>query len=227
MGIPAWEQKCLGGVPLRCRRFSILVLAVTILAAAVAGAQEPTGAVIYQQKCARCHGKAGEGTKDHPQPLIGNRSLPQLAKYIAKSMPEDKPGTCTGADAEKVAAYIFDAFYSPAAQARTKAPRVELAHLTVSEYRNAVADLIGSFRKLAPGDSPGAKYEHGLRGEYFNAGGKKGRTLAFARLDPVVRIDFGASSPDMDKLKGEQISATWQGSVVAIDTGMYDFIVRT
>ena len=53
---------------------------------------------------------------------MGNRSQPQLAKYIAKSMPEDDPGTCTGADAEKVAAFIFEAFYSPAAQARKKAP---------------------------------------------------------------------------------------------------------
>jgi hypothetical protein len=140
-------------------------------------------------------------------------------------MPEDKPGTCIGADAEKVAAYIFDAFYSPAAQARIKAPRVELAHLTVGEYRNAVADLIGGFRSGKAAKS--TKDEHGLRGEYFNAGGKKGRTLALARLDPTVRIDFGASSPDLDKLKGEQISATWQGSVVAIDTGMYDFSVRT
>jgi hypothetical protein len=204
---------------------SILAVAVTMLSAAVAVAQEPAGAVIYQQKCARCHGKTGEGTKDNPQPLIGNRSLPQLAKYIAKSMPEDKPGTCTGADAEKVAAYIFDAFYSPAAQARIKVPRVELARLTVSEYRHAVTDLIGSFRPAKAANS--SKEEHGLRGEYFNAGGKKGRTAAFARIDPVVRIDFNASTLDLDKLKAEQISATWQGSVVAIDTGMYDFIVRT
>ncbi len=210
---------------MRCRRFSIVALVVTIVSATVAAAQEPAGAAIYHQKCARCHGKAGEGTKDHPQPLIGNRSLPQLAKYIAKSMPEDDPGTCTGPDAEKVAAYIFDAFYSPAAQARIKAPRLDLARLTVGEYRNAVADLIGSFRSGKAAKS--TKDEHGLRGEYFNAGGKKNRNLAFARLDPVVRIDFGASSPDMDKLKGEQISAIWQGSVVAIDTGLYDFIVRT
>src|ERR1035438_10250560 len=91
----------LRGVPLRCRRISILTLAFTTFSATVAAAQEPAGAVIYVQKCARCHGKAGEGKKEVPQPLIGNRSLPQLAKYIAKSMPEDKPGTCTGADAEK------------------------------------------------------------------------------------------------------------------------------
>ena len=189
----------------------------------IAVAQDKDGAAIYQQQCARCHGKSGEGTKEHMPALIGNRSLPQLAKYIARSMPEDKPGTCTGAEAEKVAAYIFDAFYSPAAQARIKAPRVELARLTVNEYRNAVADLVGK----APKTTKAGKDEHGLRGEYYSAGGKKNRTLAFARLDPSVRFDLGATGPDYEKLKAEQISANWQGSVIAIETGMYDFIVRT
>jgi hypothetical protein len=204
---------------------------LTFLTKSIAGAQEPTGAAIYQQKCARCHGKSGEGSKEHKQPLVGNRSLPQLAKYIARSMPEDAPGTCTGAEAEKVAAYIFDAFYSPAAQARIKAPRVELARLTVSEYRNAVADLVGTFGpgKTAPvgSRSPDRDTTPGLRGEYYSAGGKKNRTLAFARIDPVVRFDLGAASPDYEKLKAEQISANWQGSVIAIETGLYDFIVRT
>src|SRR5262245_12928249 len=82
-----------------------VALAVVFLSVRVAGAGEPPGAALYQQKCARCHGKAGEGTKVYPQALVGNRSLPQLAKYIARSMPEDDPGTVTGADAEKVAGY--------------------------------------------------------------------------------------------------------------------------
>ena len=85
--------------------------------------------------------------------------------------------------------------------------------------------MIGSFRAAKPAKS--AKEEHGLRGEYFGSAGKKNRALAFARTDPVIRIDFNAAGPEMDKLKGEQISATWQGSVLAIDTGEYEFIVRT
>ena len=72
--------------------------------------------------------------------------MPQLARYIAKSMPEDDPGKCAGPEADKVAAYIHDAFYSKAAQERNKPPRVELSRLTVRQYRNAVADLIGTFR---------------------------------------------------------------------------------
>jgi len=206
----------------------VLALIAALVSNNIASADPPPGAAIYQAKCARCHGKSGEGTKEYPDRLTGKRSLEQLTRYIAKAMPEDAPGTCKGPDAEKVAAYIFDAFYSPAAQARNKAPRLELARLTVSEYRNALADLIGSFRgpKTGRPEEPG-KEELGLRGSYFNTAGKRNRNLAFTRLDPFVRFDFGPASPDHDKLKTEQIAAEWQGSVVALDTGWYDFIVRT
>src|SRR5262249_43293421 len=78
---------------------AVLPLVVASPSSSVAGANEPTGAAIYQQKCARCHGKSGEGAKAYPTPLVGNRSLAQLTRYIAKSMPEDAPGTCTGAAA--------------------------------------------------------------------------------------------------------------------------------
>ena len=37
-------------------------------------------------------------------------------------MPEDAPGECVGEDAEKVAAYIYESFYSKAAQARNQVP---------------------------------------------------------------------------------------------------------
>ena len=72
-----------------------------------------TGEQIYRAQCASCHGAAGEGTKDRaPKPLVGERSVAQLTSFIAKSMPKDDPGSCAGKDAEKVAAYIHDAFYS-------------------------------------------------------------------------------------------------------------------
>jgi hypothetical protein len=212
-------------------------------------ADDPAGAAIYQQKCARCHGKAGEGAKEHPQPLVGNRSLAQLTKYISKSMPEDAPGTVVGPDAEKVAGYIFHAFYSPAAQAKIKAPRVELSRLTVNEYRNAVADVIGSFRTAPPAGKGGkqrgdAKSDDtkgntakdsprdenrpaaGLRGDYFNSV-KRARTLAFSRVDPVVKVNFGDAAPEYEKLKTEELAVNWTGSVLPTETGLYDFIVHT
>jgi mono/diheme cytochrome c family protein len=214
------------------RRFPALAVvgafAIAVSSPRVASATVPPGAVIYQNKCARCHGKSGEGAKEYPRALVGNRSLAQLTRYIARSMPEDAPGTCTGPEAEKVAAYIFDAFYSPAAQARKKAPRVELARLTVGEYRNALADLIGPIPPGAATRPKGpAKEEPGLRGSYFSITGKRNRKLAFSRTDPAVRFEFGPSNPDHAKLNSGEIAVNWQGSVVAPETGMYDFIVRT
>jgi cytochrome c553 len=185
-------------------------------------ADEPAGAAIYQQKCARCHGKSGEGTKAYPQPLVGNRSQAQLARYIARSMPEDAPGTCKGPEADKVAAYLFEAFYSPAARARKKLPRLELARLTVDQYRNAVADLVTTSRPATA-----AKEEQGLRGSYFDGSGRRKRTAAFTRTDPVIRFDFGPGTPDHDRLQSGEIAADWQGSVVASETGLYDLVVRT
>ena len=87
---------------------------------AVDAADGRTGEQIYKEQCASCHGKQGEGSKDYGHPLEGDKSVGQLAKFIAKTMPEDDPGTCVGEDAEKVAAYIHEAFYSKAAQARNR-----------------------------------------------------------------------------------------------------------
>jgi hypothetical protein len=208
---------------LACRCLAVVSALVCLIGADDVSAQEMPGAIVYQKKCASCHGKNGEGAKEFPQPLVGKRTLMQLSSYIAKNMPDDAPGTCTGEEAEKVAAYIFDAFYSPAAQARNKTPRLELARLTVSEYRYALADLIGTFGKNGQ-PAKDAKDEHGLRGEYFNIGPKRKRTLAFTRVDPHVRVDLG---DDKEKLNSPELAANWQGSVIAPDTGLYEFIVKT
>src|SRR5258708_7176361 len=78
-------------------RLPALVLLAAATCPAMAGADELTGAQIYRQMCARCHGADGEGTKkEYPEPLAGKKSLAQLARYIAKSMPEDDPGKLKG-----------------------------------------------------------------------------------------------------------------------------------
>ena len=184
-------------------RLGCLPVLVLTLITSARGADEPAGLAVYQQKCARCHGKSGEGAKEYPHPLVGNRSQAQLTKYIARAMPEDAPGTCTGAEAEKVAAYIFDAFYSPAAQARIKAPVLQLARLTVNEYRSAIADVVGSI----PAGKTATSEKNGLRGQYFAAKRKQ----VFTRIDPEVRFDFLSAGPDFDKLNTPEIAANWQG----------------
>jgi cytochrome c len=109
------------------------------------------GEKIYRQQCARCHGPAGEGDDEfYPQPLAGDRGLEELARYIAKTMPEDKPEKVSREDAERVAAYIYDAFYSKVARNRNLPVRIELARLTVRQHRNAIADLINGVRAPAP-----------------------------------------------------------------------------
>ncbi|MFO0889936.1 MAG: DUF1592 domain-containing protein [Isosphaeraceae bacterium] len=188
-----------------------------------AAAAERSGEEIYKQQCMSCHGKGGEGSKEYGQPLAGDKSLGQLARYIAKSMPEDDPGTCVGDDAQKVAAFIYDAFYSRTAQARNKPPRIELSRLTVRQYRNTLADLIGSFR--GPSAWEGGK---GLHGEYFKT--QRFRRMAdrlIDRVDPTVRFDFGVNLPGDDKTIGHKYAIKWEGSVLPTESGEYEFIVRT
>jgi cytochrome c553 len=184
------------------------------------------GAAVYTQQCARCHGAAGEGAKKYPKPLVGDKSPAQLAAFIARTMPDDDPETCVGDEARDVAAYIYDAFYSPDAQARANPPRVILSRLTVGQYRNSVADLIGSFRPPTKLDD-----RHGLRGEYFNSKNLQNDKRLIDRLDPEVRFDFGTVGPEVDEDKPQfnprQFCIHWEGSVSAPETGTYEFIVHT
>ncbi len=180
-----------------------------------------TGEQVYRQKCAGCHGAKGEGAKGYPRALTGNRSVSELAHFITQSMPPG-PRKCPAPEAQKVAAYVYDAFYSPLAQERNRPARIALSRLTVRQYRNAVADLIGSFRSDAPPDT-----KRGLHGEYFRAGDFDDKDRLLERLDPQVQFDFGTTGPIPDKFDPHHFSASWEGSVFAPDTGEYEFIVRT
>jgi len=197
--------------------------ALFVLSPHLASAGEtPAGEQIYKDRCVSCHGKAGEGSPDYPRPLAGDRSVAQLAKLIAKTMPEDDPGTCVGEDAEKVAAYIYDAFYSKVAQARNAPARIGLSRLTVRQYRNAVTDLIGSFRNSSRWED-----QHGLRAEYFKGRNFQGGNRVVERTDPEVKFDFKEGSPAPDKIEAHEFSIRWEGSVLAPDTGEYEFVVHT
>ncbi len=205
---------------------SILAAALVLCALPVAGGQEAGGEEIYKLQCARCHGAAGQGTKKYPQPLVGGKSPAQLAGLIGRTMPDDEDEKCTGEEAGRVAAYIHDSFYSADAIARLNPPRVELSHLTVGQYRNCVADLIGSFRPVAKVDD-----QRGLRGDYFSGRDVRGGAGLISRVDPEVKFDFGAAGPDGEtedgKFNPNQFSIRWDGSVLAPETGVYEFIVRS
>src|SRR5262245_32184585 len=209
---------------------SAMVVLIVVASASIAAEPARTGEQVYRQTCARCHGTNGQGTqKKYPQSLVGEKSLPDLVKYIAKSMPEDDPGACTAEDAEKVAAYIHDAFYSKIAQARNKPARVELSRLTVAQYRNAVADVIGTLRaKAAVEPSRGPGDERGLKAEYFNSRQMRADEIVIGRVDRVVQFDFGVTGPEpADKFDAYDFSIRWEGSVLAPETGEYEFVVRS
>jgi Protein of unknown function (DUF1592)/Protein of unknown function (DUF1588)/PA14 domain/Protein of unknown function (DUF1595)/Cytochrome C oxidase, cbb3-type, subunit III len=246
------ERKYLSG---SCRNAARLAAVVLVLMpiATYAGGPVLTGEKIYRERCASCHGASGEGTDDHyPRPLIGERPVASLARLIAKTMPEDAPGDCVGEDADKVAAYIYQTFYSKDAQARNKfrLPRIELSRLTVRQYRNAVTDLIGSFRNPVRWDD-----QRGLKGEYTSRGRRRrdnnGASGSVNRVDPEINFQFGTSSPipEQDALKdvakrwqraplllvplrsfrpfSQEFRVTWQGSLLASETGEYEFRVKT
>lgn len=186
-------------------------------------AVEPPGAVIYRTQCASCHGPSGEGTTKHPRRLEGDKSVSQLAELIQKTMPEDNPGTLTSEQASAVAQYVHETFYSVIARERNRPARRELARLTVRQYRQVIADLVGSFRSSAEWGT-----ERGLKGEYFAGrrldGRRGGKTT---RVDAQVHFDFGTEAPVPEITEPHEFSIRWSGALLAPETGEYLFVVRT
>ncbi len=215
--------------PNRLDRLSWMRLVLTIGLVALiaplsfADGQARTGEAIYKSQCASCHGASGEGSKEYQRPLLGDKSPTQLARLIERTMPEDDPGTCVGEDARLVASYIYDGFYSKIARARNKPPRIELARLTVRQYRNAVADLIASFREPAKWDGK----VQGLKAEYFKSSRFRRGDRVIERVDPFVKFDFGVNGPEPEKFDPKEFSIQWQGAVLAPETGEYELVVRT
>ncbi|MCC9605207.1 DUF1592 domain-containing protein [Blastopirellula sp. JC733] len=211
-----------------------------LLAASISLAAKPDGAAIYKKMCAECHGDQGEGVSGAAEnALRGTKSIAELAMAIEDTMPEEDPEACVGDDAKAVAAFIHQKFYAPHARESSES-RIELAHLTVSQYDNTVADLIASFRW-----TPDPKEQRGLKTEIFKK--RNFRETAVNRIDAKIDYDFGDGLPyeltakpeeekkdekkkesDEEKLApAEQFSIRWQGSVLAEDTGEYEFILTT
>ncbi len=189
-----------------------------------ASAADHPGLAIYREHCLRCHGEQGAGTKDVPDPLVGDRSVNQLAAYIDETMPEDDPSKVAGPAARQVAEYIHATFYSPVARDRNRPARVELARLTVRQYQQVAADLIAGFRGRGPGIDP----RRGLRGEYFRGREYNRQTgLIFERIDPQVDFDFGVEGPDPELFEPNRFAIRWLGSIVPPETGEYEFVIRT
>ncbi|HLW64898.1 MAG TPA: DUF1592 domain-containing protein [Gemmataceae bacterium] len=187
-----------------------------------AAAADPAGQQTYQAVCAHCHGSRGEGSSRYQKPLEGDRSVVQLAELIRTTMPQNDVGLLSSNDAQAVAAYIYDAFYSPVAQERNRPARIDLSRLTIRQYRNSVSDLVGSFR-----GQPNWGAQRGLKAEYFGARNFRNDKKALERTDPQVNFDFKNESPAPGKIEPHEFSIRWTGSVLAADTGEYEFVIRT
>ncbi len=218
---------------------SLLAVVFSIHPVASVLAAEPPGAALYRAHCASCHGDAGEGVPGkYDEPLTGDRSLEALTRKIDRTMPEEDPEICVGEEARQVAAYIYDAFYSPAAQARLRPPEVDLTRLTVPQFRASVADLAGHFR---PGSEKDWGRERGLRHVYrspeilseeerqklkINDEPRK-KNVKIEGIAGTVDFQFGAGSPDRERLDPDEFELRFEGSVIAPETGVYEFVVRS
>ncbi|QDU53999.1 DUF1592 domain-containing protein [Aeoliella mucimassa] len=181
------------------------------------------GKQIYADQCAHCHGEQGRGTEDYPSPLEGELSSLQLAEQVRLTMPEDNPESLTRDEARAVADYVHGSFYSAIAQARDQQARVELARLTVRQYRRVVADLVESFQYHTNWNQPG-----GLEAMYFNGHQPQwGDKAVLKRVDPTVDFDFGTEVPVAECENPQEYSMRWTGSVLAGETGWHEFVVTT
>jgi hypothetical protein len=184
--------------------------------------EESLGKRIYTTQCVACHGIQGEGVPGkYEYPLIGEDSERTLARYIDRFMPEGDAEKCTGEEAEAVARYIHNTFYSAEAQARKNPVRASLSRLTSRQFQNSAADLIGRFRP-PPVETP----EEGLRGRYFKSGNLSGEA-ELERLDATIDFQFSEDCALGAKMDPAGFSAQWTGSLRAPETGKYRFTLRT
>ncbi len=200
-------------------------------------AGDSLGQQIFQEHCIRCHGDRGQGSEQHRDPLHGDLPIEDLARYIDETMPEEEPGLVVGDDARQVAQYIYDQFYSPAAQRLRSTSRVELSRLTVRQFQESVADLLGSF-----GDAPWSPEERGLSANYFASRHWTEDRQLSEQIDPT--LDFAVGVPHFDasgnypalvekpkkpaeNKMNEGFSVYWRGSLIAPDTGWYTLTVQS
>jgi len=183
-----------------------------------------TGREIFRTQCAKCHGRNGEGVKGkYDDPLRGDHPLDKLIRYIDRNMPDDDPSKCVGRDAEAVGRFIYDAFYSREARLRKNPPRVELVRLTKRQYVNTVADLLKEFT----GKDAAISTERGLQAAYFKHKDFGGGNKVFDRVDRQVDFDFGPGGPGEAFTTTNGFAIEWRGSLIADETGDYEFILKT
>ena len=107
------------------KRFIPIPIALLSLALPLSAEPDAKGAAIYEKQCMECHGQDGQGVaEEHDEPLAGTRPFEKLVRYVHRTMPEDEAEKCVDEEAQLVAHYIWEEFYSPEAQTRRSPPRI-------------------------------------------------------------------------------------------------------
>ncbi len=81
----------------------------------VESAQLAKGRELFKEKCARCHGQQGQGTRigpalvRTPHPLGGYKTVAGLFNYVSKAMPFDAPGSLKEEEYWAVVTFLADA----------------------------------------------------------------------------------------------------------------------
>jgi len=187
-------------------------------------AQDPSpsfdaGQAIYRDKCLSCHGDRGQGATEHyDAPLHGDLSTNELAKVIQETMPEGAPGSLSIEEASRVAYYVHHEFYSPMAQMRNSPPKVELTHLTTTQFRQSILDLMSPFT----GRPSEWKTERGLTRHIHQGDWGKDRKEIEKKVDGRLVWDWGEGKP-VPEIDHEKWQIRWSGSLFAPTTGVYEF----
>jgi cytochrome c len=106
---------------------AVVAFSARLRAADTAATDQATeGGKLFAKDCAKCHGKAGEGTKKAP-PVVGKDALPldppatakirttqfrtaqDVAQFVAAKMPANKPGSLTAEEYYAILAFDLKA----------------------------------------------------------------------------------------------------------------------
>ena len=208
-------------------KMKLFVVTLSTIVCGGSWAQDPLvvhdnqdGKRIYAEKCASCHGDRGEGVHGKfDNPFSGSWSVNELAALIDQTMPEPDPDLCVDAEAAAVARYIQETFLTAEVAA---SPRIELVHLTVPQYENAIADIAEFF---LPQKTPSP--DRGLQANYYESKDTPKDKLIETRVDPNVHVDLVKSDLFKDRKGEEGFHARWEGAVFAPEAGNYQFSVNT
>ena len=166
-------------------------------------AKARTGEQIYRQSAASCHGAGGEGTDEHyPRPLIGERSVAEAVSDHRQDDARGRPGSAWGRMPSRSPPISMRRSTRRPRRPATPSGRPDRALASDgAPVRNAVADLIGSFRGAGRWDDyAGLKADRGQVRRGRRGGSRRQQPGARRRGDPL-RFRDGQPHPRAERVQ--------------------------